>query len=182
MKKLLLISFTSLALLAPAASATQQTYTVLLAGGEEANMIRIWLAPGGRQYVIDSVVPLEVGGTVCGHPEEKPTELVCDAPSIAGFEVNADGGDDRVGVANQVTVPVTMRGGAGDDTLLGGSGPDDLIGGAGNDRLVGGRGNDLLFGGEGEDMLIAGPGRDVLRGGPGKDKLVQGQGADSVHR
>ena len=46
MKKLLLISFALLALLAPgAAHATQKTYTVPLAGGDEANMIRIWLSP-----------------------------------------------------------------------------------------------------------------------------------------
>ena len=35
-------------------------------------------------------------------------------------------------------MPVTMRGGAGDDSLLGGGGPDKLIGGEGDDRLVGG--------------------------------------------
>ena len=62
---------------------TPKTYTVLLAGGDEANMIRIWLSPDGREYVIDSVVQLEVGGDVCAHPEAQPNQLVCDAPSIA---------------------------------------------------------------------------------------------------
>src|SRR4029077_20553588 len=133
MKKLLLIPLALLALLAPGvAHATQTTYTVLLAGGAEANMIRIWLSPDGREYVIDSVVQLEIGGTVCAHPEDNPNELVCAAPSIAGFEVNAGGGDDRVAVAKDVAVPVTMRGGRGDDFLLGGAGPDKLIGGAGD--------------------------------------------------
>jgi len=141
MKRLLLISIALLGLLAPAlAHAAPKTYTVLLAGGDEANMIRIWLSSDGREYVIDSGVPLEVGGNVCAHPESQPNELVCAAPSIAGFEVNAGGGDDRVSVADQVSIPVTMRGGAGDDTLLGGSGPDKLIGGEEGDRLVGGRG------------------------------------------
>jgi RTX calcium-binding nonapeptide repeat (4 copies) len=183
MKKLLLISLALLALLAPSvAQAGEKTYTVLLAGGEEANSIRIWLSQDGREYVIDSVVPLEVGGTVCAHPEANPNELVCAAPSIAGFEVNAGGGDDRVAVAPEVVVPVTMRGGAGDDVLLGGSGPDKLIGGEGNDRLIGGRGNDFLFGGEGNDVLIGGPGNDVLRGGYGEDTLRAGSGNDSVHQ
>ena len=36
-------------------------------------MIRIWLTPDGRTYVIDSIVPLEVGGTVCEHPGERRT-------------------------------------------------------------------------------------------------------------
>ncbi|HKB51197.1 MAG TPA: calcium-binding protein [Solirubrobacterales bacterium] len=183
MKKLLIISVALLALLAPAVThATQKTYTVLLAGGEEANMIRIWLSPDGREYVIDSAVQLEVGGTVCAHPEAQQNELVCAAPSIAGFEVNAGGGDDRVAVAQEVSIPVTMRGGAGDDFLLGGSGPDKLIGGEGNDRLVGGRGDDLLYGGEGKDVLIGGPGNDVLRGGYGEDTLIAGSGNDSVHQ
>jgi hypothetical protein len=183
MKKLLLISLALLALLAPGvAHAMPTTYTVLLAGGEEANTIRIWLSPDGREYVIDSVVQLEVGGSVCAHPEDKPNELVCAAPSIAGFEVNVGGGNDQVGVAKAVAVPVTMRGGAGNDFLLGGAGPDKLIGGEGSDRLVGGRGNDLLYGGEGKDVLIGGPGNDVLRGGYGEDKLIAGTGKNSVQQ
>jgi Ca2+-binding RTX toxin-like protein len=183
MKKLLPISFALLALLAPAvAPASTPTYTVLLAGGEEANTIRIWLGPDGREYVIDSVVQLEVGGGVCTHPEDNPNELVCEAPSIAGFEVNSGGGDDNVSVSNDVTVPVTMRGGSGNDVLLGGAGPDKLIGGDGADRLVGGRGDDLLFGGPGKDVLIGGPGNDVLRGGFGEDTLTAGSGNDSVHQ
>jgi hypothetical protein len=183
MKKLLLISFALLALLTPgSALAAEKTYTVLLAGGDEANSIRIWLSPDGREYVIDSLVQLEVGGSVCTHPEENPNELVCAAPSIGGFEVNSGAGDDRVSVAKNITVPVTMRGGAGDDVLLGGGGPDKLIGGQGNDRLVGWRGDDVLYGGPGDDVLIGGPGNDVLGGGSGMDRLVGGSGANEVHQ
>jgi RTX calcium-binding nonapeptide repeat (4 copies) len=182
MKKLLLISFALLALLAPcAAPAAEKTYTVLLAGGDEANSIKIWLSPDGREYVIDSLVQLDVGGSVCTHPEDNPNELVCPAPSIAGFEVNSGVGDDRVSVAKNIAAPVTMRGGAGDDVLLGGEGPDKLIGGQGNDRLVGWRGGDVLYGGPGDDVLIGGPGSDVLRGGPGEDRLIEDTGADNVH-
>lgn len=183
MKKLLLISFASLALAAPtAAQAESQTYTVLLAGGAEESNIRIWLTSDGREYVIDSVAELEVGGEVCVHGEGKATELVCPAPSIAGFEVNAGGGDDRVTVARQVTVPVTMRGGAGSDLLTGGAGDDKLVGGVGRDRLDGGPGADLLLGGEGNDLLLGGSGHDMLRGGYGKDTLVEGPGRDAIHQ
>ena len=183
MKRLLSISLVLLGLLAPAiAPAAPKTYTVLLAGSDEAGVIQIWLTPDGREYVIDSVVELEVGGTICTHPEDNPNELVCGAPSIAGFEVNAAGGDDRVMVANNIAIPVTIRGGAGDDSLTGGAGPDKLIGGTGDDRLRGGRGNDLLYGGPGEDMLIGGPGDDVLRGGDAEDKLIDGPGNDNVHQ
>lgn len=183
MKRILLISFTLMVLLAPAfAHAEVKTYTVLLAGGDEANTIKVWLATDGRQYVIDSVVPLEVGGEVCVHAGEDPNELVCDAPSIAGFEVNAGGGDDRVRVAGQIVVPVTMRGGPGDDVLVGGSGADKLIGGSGDDRLLGGRGDDRLFGGPGDDTLSGGPGNDLLSGGPGMDKLGGGWGKNELHQ
>jgi Ca2+-binding RTX toxin-like protein len=183
MKNLMLISFAFLALATPVAATaatTQLTYTVLLAGGEETNKIKIWLSGDGREYVIDSVVPLEVGGTVCEHPEGMPNELTCEAPLIGGFEVNSGGGDDRVAVAKEITIPVTMRGGAGDDLLAGGGGSDKLVGGAGDDRLLGWRGADGLYGGAGDDVLVGGAGGDVLRGGPGKDTLAAGPGTNEV--
>lgn len=184
MKKATLTLLALLAALAPASAmaAGPPTYNVLLAGGEEANMIRIWLTPDGRQYVIDSVVPLEVGGTVCANPEGRTNELVCDAPSIASFEVNSGGGEDEVSVARQISIPVTMRGGPGDDALIGGSGPDKLIGGLGDDTLAGGKGDDVLYGGVGVDRLIGGSGADVLIGGLGADTLVGGPGDDELRQ
>jgi Ca2+-binding RTX toxin-like protein len=185
MKKLISTVFAVLAALAPTPAlggANAPTYTLLLAGGDEPNMIHIWLSADGRDYVIDSAVPLEVGGEVCANPPGNPNELVCGAPPIAGFEVNAGAGSDSVTVARAITVPVTMRGGAGDDTLIGGSGPDKLLGGDGGDRLVGGRGADVLYGGRGRDVLIGGPGADVLRGGPGADTLRGGRGADDLRQ
>jgi Ca2+-binding RTX toxin-like protein len=179
MKKIALILLATVALLAPASGhGAGKSFTVLLAGGAEQNTIKVWLSPDGRNYVIDSVVPLEVGGTLCTHPSGNANELLCNAPAIAGFEVNAGAGDDRVGVAREVQVPVTMRGGAGDDLLVGGAGPDKLIGGPGNDTLIGWRGADFIYGGTGNDRLLGGPGADLLRGGPGEDILRGGPGAD----
>ena len=183
MKKAILISLAILAAQAPApalGAAQPQTFNVLLAGGDEANMIRIWLSADERDYVIDSVVPLEVGSPICANPPGNPNELVCDAPSISGFEVNAGGGDDRVAVAKNVAISVTMRGGTGDDFLLGGAGPDKLLGGTGDDWLVGWRGADALYGGPGRDTLIGGPGSDLLRGGPGEDLLRGGRGENDA--
>lgn len=183
MKRALLISFAILAILAPAVGhAKPKAYNVLLAGGPEANAINIWVTDDGRNYVIDSAVPLEVGEAVCANPDGNPNELICHAPAIAGFEVNADGGDDRVWVAKDVEVPVTLRGGGGDDVLVGGRGADKLIGGGGDDRLVGWHGDDVLYGGAGKDALIGGPGDDVLRGGPGTDLLRGGGGDNDVRQ
>ncbi len=49
--------------------------------------------------MIDSAVPLEVGGTVCENSPGNPNELICKAPLVAGFEVNAGSGDDTVAVS-----------------------------------------------------------------------------------
>lgn len=181
MKKAILIVMALLAAqTVPVAHAETATWNILLSGGAEANSIEIHLTPDGRDYVIDSVVTLEVGGTVCDHPEGAPNQLVCEAAAISGFEVNAGAGDDSVSLAPEVPVPVTMRGGSGDDHLTGGSGADKLIGGSGADRLLGRDGNDSIFGGPGRDRLIGGGGDDLLRGGPGKDVVVGNSGRNSV--
>lgn len=184
MKKVILIMLA--VLIAPAwamgAGGGEMTYTVVLAGGPEANDIHIWLTPDGRSYVIDSIVPLEVGGTVCENPPGVQTELTCQATQVSDFLVNAEEGDDQIRVSPSVSIPVTLRGAAGRDILVGGSGPDSLIGGPGQDKLVGRNGNDALFGGDGNDTLFGGPGDDVLKGGAGHDLLSGGPGENSVHQ
>ena len=157
------------------------TYTVVLAGGSAQNMIHIWLTPGGTEYAIDSVVPLEVGGPVCHNAPGNQNELLCQAPLVAGFVVVAGPGDDSVSVAGSVRVPTTLNGGPGRDLLQGGSGADKLVGGTGNDVLSGKAGNDAIFGGPGKDVLNGGPGNDVLWGGPGHDVMHPGSGHDGLH-
>lgn len=168
---------------APSTTAsTATTYTVVLAGGSEQNTIRIWLTPDGRSYVVDSAVPLEVGGAVCENSPGNANELLCKAPMIAGFEVNAGIGDDIVTVSRAIEIPVTMRGGAGRDILVGGSGPDKLIGGDGADHLVGRAGDDLIYGGPGEDVIVGNAGDDVLRGGSGQDSIGGGPGENNIRQ
>ena len=185
MKKAIAITLAALASLVvqgvtPVGAEEPTGYNVLLAGSDASNMIHFWLTPDGRSYVIDSIVPLEVGSTICQHASGNLNELLCEAPQVASFEVNADGGDDQIQVDKGVLVPITMRGGNGRDALVGGSGPDKLVGGPGNDRLVGREGNDTLYGGTGHDTIQGGPGDDVIRGGPGHDSISGGPGADEV--
>jgi len=158
------------------------TYTIVLAGGSAQNSIHIWLTPDGTEYVIDSVVPLEVGGDVCRNAPGTQTELVCQAPLVGGFVVVAGPGDDTVSVASAVQVPTTLNGGPGNDVLQGGSGADKLVGGTGDDVLSGKGGNDAIYGGPGQDVLNGGAGNDVLWGGPGSDELHPGTGSDSLHQ
>jgi hypothetical protein len=170
-KAVFLIVLACLVTLPAFGHAKPKTYNILVAGGSEQNMIHIWLTPDGRSYVIESLVQLEVGGTICANPERVRNELICEASLIGSFEVNSGEGDDVVSVARDVAVPVTLRGGAGDDVLVGEAGGDKLVGGPGNDKLVGRSGPDWLYGGAGDDRLIGGRGEDLCRGGPGSDAV-----------
>ena len=191
MKKLLTIAIATVALIAVAPAQGGSGVVVILAGDEQANTISIVVSSSGAGFVIDSAAPLEVGGGVCAHPDAMPTQLVCDAAKISGFEVNAGGGDDHVTIGRTVGVPVTRRGGPGNDHLSGGGGTlgDKLVGGAGDVGLVGwsgpvllsgGPGNDSLFGGSDDDRLVGGPGNDVLRGEAGSDVVLGGSGENSL--
>ena len=154
---------------------------VLLAGGEASNMIWIQLSPDGGSYMIDSVVPLEVGGSVCINPPDIPTELICEAPAVASFEFNADGGDDRIFIGRLVKIPITVRGGPGDDYVIGGGRAGQLSGGKAT-TACSAEGQRHSLRGAGTDTLVGGSGNDMLRGGPGSDFLAAGSGIDSVRQ
>jgi len=177
MKKAILIAMLLLAAV-PVTLADAETGPVnlLISGGPENSGLNISLSPDGREYVILSTVPLEVGGDLCSHPEERPAELDCKAAAIAGFEVNAGGGSDFVFFTSDIPVPVTIRGGPGGDKLDGGGASDKIIGGPDDDTLTGRRGADWILGGPGRDRLVGGAGDDMLRGGPERDKLIGGPG------
>jgi len=181
MKKAILIFVVALAIL-PVAFSRAETgaVTLLISGDGDESTLYISLSPDGREYVIFSSKPLEVGGNICSHPEEAPNELLCKATAIAGFEVNAGGGSDHVTFTSDIPVPVTMRGGPGIDHLTGGGASDKILGGPDTDYLVGRRGDDWILGGPGADRLVGGPGDDQLRGGPEKDKIIGGPGRNEV--
>lgn len=180
MKKAIITMLTALAVLSATPAQAEGPLTLLLTGGSEANFIRISLSPDGRDYVIKSRVVLEAGGDLCHHPEERQTELLCEAPAISGFEVNAGGGNDKVILSGDIPIPATLRGDPGNDVLIGGGVSDKILGGPGGDVVSGRRGDDWLFGGPGDDRLIGGPGNDQLRGGPGTDFLSGGSGKNHL--
>lgn len=181
MKKAILIAAAVLATsVVPLADAEMGPVNLLITGSRDGNAFHVALSADGREYVILSTVPLEVGGDLCSHPEEVPTELTCRATAIAGFEVNAGGGSDFVTFTSDIPVPVTIRGGAGGDRLTGGGASDKILGGPDHDVLVGRRGDDWLLGGPGADRLLGGPGDDQLRGGPGSDRLIGGPGRNEL--
>lgn len=108
--------------------------------------------------------------------------------AIESAVINGDGASNGINTVAFLG-PVTIDGGAGNDTIFsgaandslsGGIGNDTLDGGSGNDQLVGGIGNDSLAGNNGNDTLNAGDGNDILIGGIGDDSMLAGAGNDSL--
>ncbi|MEO1295173.1 MAG: fasciclin domain-containing protein [Cyanobacteria bacterium J06636_16] len=75
---------------------------------------------------------------------------------------------------------VSIRAGAGNDTLLGSGNNDLLRGQEGNDILLGNDGNDILRGGPGNDRIVSGQGDNLIRGGSGDDLIFIDGGRDIV--
>ena len=140
---------------------------------------------------------LKVTGTNAG--ERIALRLQAGEPGILQVDVNDDGsadfsferadirritvdgraGDDavRIDESNGVftdTIPTTILGGRGNDTLAGGSGAETLRGGPGTDRIDGNRGNDVAFMGSGDDTFVwdPGDGSDVVEGRSGADTML----------
>jgi len=80
-----------------------------------------------------------------------------------------------------VGTDITIKGGAGDDTLAGHSNTNDTIhGGAGDDTITAGNGTNVLAGDAGDDSLTGGTGSDTMDGGAGADTLVYSGGSDTA--
>lgn len=84
-------------------------------------------------------------------------------------------GDDQISCTGNLAalVPITLDGGAGDDTLLGSNGGDVLLGGDNNDFVDGQQGSDVALLGAGDDTFQwdPGDGNDVIEGQSGFDAL-----------
>lgn len=90
--------------------------------------------------------------------------------SISKITISCFGGNDVVLSGNNISIPMEMFGGKGDDILQGSKGDDTLEGGAGRDILNGRKGNDTLIG---SDLLESDGQEDRLQGGSGQDTFVQ---------
>jgi hypothetical protein len=97
---------------------------------------------------------------------------------VATIVIDARAGDDvvRIDESNGVftdTIPTTIDGGDGNDTIAGGSGAETLLGGAGNDSIDGNKGADVGQLGPGDDTFVwdQGDGSDIVEGQAGSDTL-----------
>jgi Ca2+-binding RTX toxin-like protein len=99
--------------------------------------------------------------------------------SIAAITVDAGADDDVVRIddsngAFTNSIPTTIAGDDGNDTLIGGSGAELFLGGPGNDSVDGNGGNDVADLGAGDDSFVwdPGDGSDTIEGGDGNDTMV----------
>jgi len=97
---------------------------------------------------------------------------------VARIAVDARAGNDRVRIddsngAFTDTIPTTIDGGDGNDTIAGGKGSELLLGGDGSDTIDGNGGNDLALLGAGDDTFVwdPGDGSDTIEGQDGADTM-----------
>jgi Ca2+-binding RTX toxin-like protein len=98
---------------------------------------------------------------------------------VAEIELDSGPGDDVVRIDEingsfTDSIPTTIDGAAGDDTLAGGSGAETMRGGPGNDSIDGNRGNDVALMGAGKDTFVwdPGDGSDTIDGQSGDDTML----------
>ncbi len=166
------------ALGAATAQASTLTYEggtlVLRASPGEANFVGIGAHADqpGMLAVNDTDKPVT---SECTFDSEYHRWATCPIPAN-GIHIETGDGKDIVNIGDDLpaTIPVTIDGGAGDDTLRGapfGEIRETILGGPGNDKITGGAADDVIRGGEGDDELEGQTGNDQLYGEGGNDKL-----------
>lgn len=139
-------------------------------------------------------------GGYCFVPQSDTSALLCRLEPRRPIRIEGSDNRDSISIFSSSdvpnTIPITLKGNGGDDTLKdaydanagrvfdGGAGADKIEAYGGNDVLLGGDGNDDLDGGEGNDELRGGSGDDKLAGdgyaAPGSDIMDGGDGVDMV--
>jgi Ca2+-binding RTX toxin-like protein len=114
-------------------------------------------------------------------------KVTCTSPGIERYDAIGGGGKDRLTVTG--SLPGSLDGREGDDTLTGGAGTEAVIGGDGSDAMFAGPGDDRLDPdanpgtGEGNEVAEGGSGDDVFvvsHGEGGGDRYVGGTGTDKL--
>jgi hypothetical protein len=144
------------------------THHILRVRGTEANdAIALRLAAGNP-----AIVQVDLG-------DDGSADFSFPRTAIDRIKVSARGGDDHVRIDDTNgtftdTIPTTIDGGRGNDTITGGAGAETLNGGPGNDSIDGKGGSDVSNLGPGDDSFVwdPGDGSDSIEGGDGTDTLV----------
>ena len=110
--------------------------------------------------------------------DDGSAEFSFDRARVTAIVVDARAGNDLVRIddsngAFTDSIPTTIDGEDGNDTLAGGRGNELLLGGSGNDSIDGNGGNDLALLGPGDDTFVwdPGDGSDTIEGQDGIDTM-----------
>jgi len=144
----------------PAVTASVAAGTLTIAGTPGNDRIRVY-QDGGSLVVLSG------------------TEQILNMPSAAVSNIVIAGGDgnDSLIVANNVTQPVQIDGGNGQNKLVAGGGNAVLVGGTGNDALFGGLANNSFDADGGSNALFKVQPTDVVFPNPG-DRILNEIQAD----
>lgn len=123
--------------------------------GGQSNNITVTRDLRTKEYVVRSTTnDLTKDGTT---PTNEVRYLIA---NVKGLCANMSSGNDRLDLRS-LTLPTTVYGGEGNDTLLGGYGQDMLFGEGGNDSVRGGANHDTVSGGSGTDTVGGDAGTDI---------------------
>jgi RTX calcium-binding nonapeptide repeat (4 copies) len=141
--------------------------TLAVDGGNQANSVALRLKQGDATRI-----QVDVG-------DNGSADFSFARGNVNAINVTMGNGRDSVRVddsngAFTDTIPTTIAGGNGDDSLNGGQGVETFRGGNGDDVIDGGRGNDRADLGRGDDTFVWDPGEgsDTIEGQSGSDTMV----------
>ena len=141
--------------------------TLKVDGGDRANAVALRLKAGDPTRI-----QVDAG-------DNGSADFAFARSDVHAISVTMGNGRDSVRVddtngAFTNSIPTTIAGGNGDDTLEGGQGAETFSGGNGDDFVDGGRGNDTAELGRGDDTFRWDPGEgsDVIEGQSGSDTML----------
>jgi parallel beta-helix repeat protein len=117
------------------------------------------------------------------------TIRVLNSPLPVATTLYADGGNALIAVRSDLALPLTIYGGAGNDTVYGGAGADSTVGGTGTSVLraqggnayIASNGNDVVYTGNGQVTVHGGAGSETVYGGAGNDLIDGDRGPNVIH-
>jgi hypothetical protein len=141
--------------------------TLEVRGDDQTNVVALRLKAGDA-----ATIQVDVGN-------DGSADFSFARTAVEAIDVKVGDGNDvvRIDDANGSftdTIPTTLSGGDGDDSLTGGLGAETFRGGDGNDRVIGGKGADTAYLGDGDDSFRwdPGDGSDVIEGQDGTDEMA----------
>jgi Ca2+-binding RTX toxin-like protein len=125
----------------------------------------------GRTYVSSDQLVFTTNGT--GNDQVQVSQRT-DGTVV----VSVNGEEYDVALAERQEL--TLRVGAGDDTVSTAGGRDDIFGNSGEDTVDAGEGDDVVYGGDGADVLAAGEGTNFIEAGAGDDQVNGSLGINMI--